>query len=375
MTKKLFLRDLQPNNYAKKLLLIMKLTTILMILTTLQISAIGLGQDAALKLDFQSGTLADLIQAIETQSDFRIFYKTDQVDVRQNVSISEMDGTIADLLSDALKGSEISYQVLDRLIVLTTTSPTGSQQMKITGTVTDASTSEPLPGVNVVVEGTQQGVVTDANGNYTIVVPGSNSVLVFSYVGYNMEKKEVLGQSVIDISLIQDILSLEEVVVIGYGTREKKDITTSIATLNSEDISNSQSITPEMAMQGKSAGVFVESGGGNPNARPTVRIRGTNTWGVADPLYVIDGVPVTEYGSGAESSTGAGSSWNQSALAQDVRGNMNVMSMINPNDIESISILKDASAAGHLWCTGRQWSNSDYHQNKERSVSQKLTSA
>ena len=98
-------------------------------------------------------------------------------------------------------------------------------------------------------------------------------------------------------------------------------------------------------MQGKSAGVFVESGGGNPNARPTVRIRGTNTWGVADPLYVIDGVPVTEYGSGAESSTGAGSSWNQSALAQDVRGNMNVMSMINPNDIESISILKDASAA------------------------------
>ncbi len=344
MTKKLLPRNFCLDYYAKKLTLIMKLTTLLLILSTLQISAIGLGQDAALKLDFQSGTLADLIQAIETQSDFRIFYKTDQVDVHKGLSLASTDGTVATILTDALEGTDISYQVLDRLIVLTTIH-TNNQQIKVTGRVTDASTDEPLPGVNVVVEGTLQGVVTDANGAYSIVVPSSSSILVFSYIGYNQEKAEVLGQGVIDISLVQDIQSLEEVVVIGYGTREKKDITTSISTLNSTDISNSQSISPELAMQGKSAGVFVESGGGNPNARPTVRIRGTNTWGVADPLYVIDGVPVTEFGSGAEASTGAGSSWNQSARSQDIRGTMNVMSMINPNDIESISILKDASAA------------------------------
>ena len=98
----------------------MKLTTILMILTTLQISAIGLGQDAALKLDFQSGTLADLIEAIETQSDFRIFYKTDQVDVRKSLNLTSTDGTVGSILTNALEGSDIDYLVLDRLIVLIT---------------------------------------------------------------------------------------------------------------------------------------------------------------------------------------------------------------------------------------------------------------
>jgi TonB-dependent starch-binding outer membrane protein SusC len=344
MTKKLLPRNFYPKHYAKKLLLIMKLSTLLLILSTLQLSAIGLGQDAALKLDFQTGTLSDLIQAIETQSDYRIFYKTDQVDVHKNLNLASMDGTVASVLHDALEGTNISYQVLDRLIVLTTMSAS-TQQLKVTGTVTDAATNEPLPGVNILVEGTQQGVITDLKGAYSIVVPGSNSVLIFSYVGYNTERMEVLGKSVINVNLVQDIQSLDEVVVIGYGTREKKDITTSISTLNSKDITNSLAISPELAMQGKSAGVFVESGGGNPNARPIIRVRGTNTWGVADPLYVIDGVPITEFGSGAEASTGAGSNWNQSALAQDVRGSMNVMSMINPNDIESISVLKDASAA------------------------------
>jgi TonB-linked SusC/RagA family outer membrane protein len=343
MTKKLLPRNLSLDYYAKKLTLIMKLITLLLILSTLQISAIGLGQDAALKLDSKTGTLADLIQAIETQSDFRIFYKTDQVDVHKNLFLTSTDGTVATILTDALDGSNISYQVLDKLIVLTTANTT--QQIKVTGKVADATTDEPLPGVNILVEGTQQGVVSDAQGNYSIIVPGASTILVFSFVGYNPEKMEVGGRSVIDVSLTPDIQNLQEVVVIGYGTREKKDITTSISTLNSKDIANSQAISPELTLQGKSAGVFVESGGGNPNARPTIRVRGTNTWGVADPLYVIDGVPVTEFGSGAEASTGAGTSWNQSALSQDIRGTMNVMNMINPNDIESISVLKDASAA------------------------------
>ncbi len=344
MIKKLFPRNLSFSNYAKKLLLIMKLTTLILILATLQISAAIYSQDASLKLNFQTGTLSDLIQAIETQSDFRIFYKTDQVDVHKSVSLQETDGTIAQLLYDALEGSNISYQVLDRLIVLTSASAE-SQQIKVTGKVTDASTGEPLPGVNIQLEGTQQGVITDVSGNYTIQVPGATSVLIFSYIGYNSERVEVGNQAIIDISLALDIQSLEEVVVIGYGTRERKDITTSISVVNSNDINNSLAITPEMSLQGKSAGIFVESGGGNPNSRPTIRIRGTNTWGVSDPLYVVDGIPLTEYGSGAEASQGAGADWNQAAVTSDIRGNMNVLSMINPADIESISVLKDASAS------------------------------
>ena len=299
MTKKQYPRNFLSPNYAKKLSLIMKLATLLLILTTLQITATGYSQDASLKLDFQTGSLSDLIQAIETQSDFRIFYKTDQVDVYKNVALDETDGTIAELLTDALEGSNISYQVLDRLIVLTTVN-NNAQQIKVTGKVTDSNSGEPLAGVNILIEGTQQGVVTASDGGYSVVLPSSAAVLIFSYIGYNSERMEVAGRSTLDVALVPDIQNLEEVVVIGYGTREKKDITTSISTLNSKDISNSLTISPEMAMQGKSAGVFVESGGGNPNARPTIRVRGTNTWGVADPLYVIDGVPVSEYGSGAE---------------------------------------------------------------------------
>lgn len=314
----------------------MKLTTLLLILSTLQISAIGLGQDAALKLDSRTGTLADLIQAIETQSDFRIFYKTDQVDVHRDLILASTDGTVASVLQDALAGTDISYQVLDRLIVLTTIN-TNKQQLKVTGRVTDGSTNEPLPGVNILVEGTGQGVVTDGKGAYTIIVPDANSVLIFSYIGYNSEKVDVAGRSIIDILLAPDVQSLEEVVVIGYGTRLKKDVTTSISTVNSEEIAKSVNTTAEYSMMGRMAGVQVSGATGDPLTRPTVRIRGVNTWGVADPLYVIDGIAVTETGAGAD------------ALADPrfgtLRGNINIMTLIDPNDIESISVLKDASAA------------------------------
>ena len=234
------------------------------------------------------------------------------------------------------QGTEISYQVLDRLIVLTTIN-TNKQQLKVTGIVSDGSNNEPLPGVNILVEGTGQGVVTDGNGAYTITVPASNSVLIFSYVGYNSEKVDVAGRSNIDILLVPDVQSLEEVVVIGYGTRMKKDVTTSISTVNSKDIAKSVNSTAEYSMMGRMAGVQVSGATGDPLTRPTVRIRGVNTWGVADPLYVIDGIAVTETGAGAD------------ALADGrfgtLRGNINIMTLIDPNDIESISVLKDASAA------------------------------
>jgi TonB-linked SusC/RagA family outer membrane protein len=312
----------------------MKLITVLLIISTLQISAIGLSQDAALKLDSKTGTLAELIQAIETQSDFRIFYKTDQVDVHRNLILASADGTVASVLQDALAGTDISYQVMDRLIVLTTIN---SQQIKVTGTVSDGSTNEPLPGVNILVEGTGQGVITDANGAYSIIVPSASSVLIFSYVGYNSEKVDVAGRGNIDILLAPDVQSLEEVVVIGYGTRLKKDVTTSISTVNSKDIAKTVNSTAEYSMMGRMAGVQVSGATGDPLTRPTVRIRGVNTWGVADPLYVIDGIAVTETGAGAD------------ALADGrfgtLRGNINIMTLIDPNDIESISVLKDASAA------------------------------
>jgi TonB-linked SusC/RagA family outer membrane protein len=254
--------------------------------------------------------------------------------VHRNLILASADGTVASVLQDALAGTDISYQVMDRLIVLTTIN---SQQIKVTGTVSDGSTNEPLPGVNILVEGTGQGVITDANGAYSIIVPSASSVLIFSYVGYNSEKVDVAGRGNIDILLAPDVQSLEEVVVIGYGTRLKKDVTTSISTVNSKDIAKTVNSTAEYSMMGRMAGVQVSGATGDPLTRPTVRIRGVNTWGVADPLYVIDGIAVTETGAGAD------------ALADGrfgtLRGNINIMTLIDPNDIESISVLKDASAA------------------------------
>jgi TonB-dependent starch-binding outer membrane protein SusC len=205
-------------------------------------------------------------------------------------------------------------------------------ETNITGTVTSVS-GESMPGVNVLLKGTTNGTTTDAEGRFSLAVPQPDAVLVFSFIGYISQEISLNGRSVVDVVLVEDVKTLEEVVVVGYGTRAKRDVTTSISTLNAEKIAKLVPSSPELLMQGQMSGVQVIGNQGNPNARPTVRIRGTNTWGITDPLYVIDGIPVKEYGAGIE---GQADQW--------VRGYMNIMSMIDPNDIESISVLKDASA-------------------------------
>jgi TonB-linked SusC/RagA family outer membrane protein len=329
----------------KKVLLIMKITMILMLICTLQVSANLYAQTKRFDLTLNDVSVKEVLKMLEAQSDFRFFYNDELSDVNRLITMDMQDLLIDEVLFRLFDHTDVSYKILDNNLIVITPTNLMYQQLRVTGTVTDGSTGDPLPGVNVMIEGTQQGVVTGVDGTFTIQVPSSASVLVFSYVGYLTQRMEVGGQAVIDITMTPDIQSLEEIVVIGYGTRERKDITTSISVINSKDITNSLAISPEMSLQGKSAGIFVESGGGNPNSRPTIRIRGTNTWGVSDPLYVVDGIPLTEYGSGAEASQGAGADWNQAAVTQDIRGNMNVLSMINPADIESISVLKDASAS------------------------------
>ncbi|HUQ67726.1 MAG TPA: TonB-dependent receptor [Flavitalea sp.] len=203
----------------------------------------------------------------------------------------------------------------------------------ITGKIVDEK-GEPLSNVSIMIRGTKKGTVSNNNGEFTIDVSKTNTVLIFSSTGYISQEVNVnnLG-SAINITLHPTNQGLSEVVVVGYGTRQKRDITTSISTIGADKIEKIVPSSPELLMQGQMSGVQVIGNQGNPNARPTVRIRGTNTWGIADPLYVIDGIPVKEYGAGIEG-----------AADQYVRGYMNIMSMIDPNDIESISVLKDATA-------------------------------
>lgn len=194
-------------------------------------------------------------------------------------------------------------------------SETELQQTRISGTLTDASTREPMPGVNVLVKGTTIGALTDINGKYSLsVTDPEKSILVFSFVGYSSLEITIAGKSVIDAALVPEALNLEEVVVVGYGTQRKATLTGSVSTVNSDFIASRPLTNATQALQG-ALGVYVNQAGGQPGADvATIRIRGVGTLNNNDPLVLVDGV---------------------SSNMRDV----------NPNDVESISVLKDAASA------------------------------
>jgi TonB-linked SusC/RagA family outer membrane protein len=186
----------------------------------------------------------------------------------------------------------------------------------VTGKVTDGETGESIPGVNVIAKGTSSGTVTDINGDYNVTLPEGSNVLIYSYVGYTSEEIEVGSQTKIDVKLIPDITALSEIVVVGYGTQEKKEITSAVASIKPEDFNRGNVQDPAQLLQGKVAGLSISTPGGDPNATPVIRLRGLSTvGGNVEPLVVVDGV----IGSSLEN--------------------------VDPNDIESIDVLKDGSAA------------------------------
>lgn len=336
MKKKFYLNHLTIIKGFKKPLLIMKLTTFLILFTVLNASASLYSQNTKLDLTVENATVRDVFKMIESKSDFRFFYSDDFRDLDREVTFFAKNENIDNILSTILIESSVNYRILENNIIVIT--PFSSlQNIKLTGVITDAKTGEPLVGVNIIIEGTTIGVISNIKGQYTIERAKPESVIVYSFIGYLPQKAGVGNKTIIDIALEQEAQSLGEVVVIGYGSRSKRDITSAISTVSSASISKTLSMSAEMAMQGRMTGVQVQSGGGNPMARPTIRIRGVNTWGVSSPLYIIDGVPITEFGAGIEGQ--------EDARASDVRGPMNIMTMVDPNDIESISVLKDASAA------------------------------
>lgn len=299
-------------------------------------------RDVYVMLKTENGSVREILQFIESETAYSFSYYQGDIDLDKQVHFRRQRQSVYDLLVEVSAQTGLSFRQINNVInVKNKEKGKKTEEVEVVkiaivvrGKVTDLGSGEALPGVNVLVKGTNVGTVTDVDGNYSINVDDENATLVFSYIGYVTEEVNVNERSTIDVVLAQDIQSLSEVVVIGYGERQKKDLTGAVSQIEAEDIEKTASMTPELAMQGKIAGVFVSTPGGNPNARPTVRIRGVNTFGYAEPLYVIDGVPITEFGSGI---TGG--------VVGDVRGQVNIMSLINPNDIESISVLKDASAA------------------------------
>ena len=215
-------------------------------------------------------------------------------------------------LTTKRQGAKKAVQTLCLAILALTASFSVYAQIVVSGTVTEES-GYSLPGVSVVVKGTTTGVLSDFDGAYTITVPDANSTLAFSFIGYISKEIVVGNQKTINIVLNEDVQQLEEVVVVGYGTQAKKDITGSVSVVSAEALAESSSVTFAEALQGKSAGVYVSTTGA-PGAESTIRVRGVGSVNGSDPLIIIDGV------SGG------------------------TISSVNSNDIETFQVLKDASA-------------------------------
>ena len=189
-----------------------------------------------------------------------------------------------------------------------------AQDIQVKGTVVSGTDDFPLPGVSVVVKGTTKGVITDIDGNFVISVP-SNAVLSFTYIGFKSQEVPVEGKTTLNVVLNEDTETLEEVVVVGYGVQKKSVVTASIAKVSADDLENKAPVRMDNALKGLAAGVDVTSSSGQPGASPRVRIRGIGTINNSDPLYIVDGMPI----SGG-------------------------LDFVNPNDIESIEVLKDAAS-------------------------------
>jgi TonB-linked SusC/RagA family outer membrane protein len=200
---------------------------------------------------------------------------------------------------------------------------TESNAIIVTGRVTDEK-GIGMPGVNVLVKGTSNGTATDNNGDYTLSAPDENGTLLFSFIGYVTQEVPINNRSTINIALALDLSALQEVVVVGYGTQEKKDVTGSVGTISGKEIASLPVASVDQALQGKLAGVYVSTNSGEPGGGVSIRVRGMGGFGASEPLYVIDGVIITY---------------------NDSNTSYNPLATLNMADIESINVLKDASAS------------------------------
>lgn len=323
-----------------KRLLIMKLTLVLCLFVGLMSTmAESSAQTTRLNLKIQQGTVKDVIEEIERQTDYSFMYDNNIFDVSRNISVTTENSTITDIMDQVVEGENLKYELVNHFIVVSVKDAAVKQQKEIdvSGKVTGEN-GEALPGVTIVVKGTTNGTVTNYDGMYSLSdIPG-DATLVFSFVGMQSLEVVVAGQSKIDVVLQEESIGLEEVVAIGYGTMKKSDLTGSVASINSDKFQVGSGLTPQAIMKGSISGVSISQNSGKPGGTNTIRVRGgTSITASNEPLYVIDGVPI---------STSAGVSSTKLSSTYDYfdQEAVDPLSSINPNDIESINILKDASA-------------------------------
>jgi TonB-linked SusC/RagA family outer membrane protein len=307
-------------SYVKTILLIMQLSIFLLLISVFSSAASAYSQAARLTLKMENARIHEVFDAIEKQSEFYFFYNRNIFDDGRKVSIEMENKLIDEVLDELFRGENISYEISDRNILIKvdkSASPAEQnqqQQNSVSGRVTD-SQNIPLPGVTVVVKGTTRGTVTNSNGEYTLSDVPRDATLIFSFVGMLVQEINVDNQTSINVTMMEDVIGIEEVVAIGYGTQRKADMTGAISIVKSEDIANRATANAAQSLQGMVAGVNVTNSGA-PGSNPVIRIRGLGSVrSDTEPLYVVDDV-----------------------LTNDI-------SFLGNNDIETITVLKDASAS------------------------------
>jgi len=283
-------------------------------------------------LNLQNVTLAESLEEIREQSNIRLTYDRDQLP-RERFSLIMNNVTVIEAFENlfASTGLEALASPSGQVVVKTQKQmELFEQDETVTGVVRDAESGETMPGVNIMIEGTQRGTSTNIDGEFSLTVPSLDINLVFSFVGYQTLTVPLDGRTEIDVSISMSALLGDEIVVIGYGDQRRADMTGSISSVSSDVVERTVASTLDRALQGRAAGVEITQNTGRPGGNTMVRIRGTNSLtGDAEPLYVVDGIPM----SGNEGGIGGTNVNASSGLAG-----------INPSDIESIDILKDASA-------------------------------
>jgi TonB-linked SusC/RagA family outer membrane protein len=263
-------------------------------------------------LSFSNIPLSEAIKKIESTTIFTFFYDVNKTNLNQPVSLNVKNATIEEAITQLLKSSDLTFSVTNRQIALYLRTVSVEQRKTVTGTVTNED-GEPVIGANVVEKGTTNGITTDADGNFRLDV-GKDAVLLISYIGYISQELPVKDQSSVAVSMSEDLQALDEVVVVGYGTQKKVNLTGSVESVKGEVLENRPLRSAVDGLQGTVSGLTVLSGSGSPGESASFEIRGISSVNKAGALVIIDGMP----------------------------GNL---ARLNPLDIESISILKDAASA------------------------------
>ncbi len=311
------------------------LIALLMVIAS-NVQASAYSESVKFDLNMKKVSLKEVFQTITDQSEFKFIYNNDVVNDNQKVSVTSNDARVEEILDEILPEHNLEYKVIDRQVIVfpaegntnattKTATPANAQQKSVSGQVVDEN-GAPLPGVTVVVKGTTVGVVTDIDGNYNLTVPADAKVLSFSFVGMKTQEVTIGNQSTINISLEAESIGLDEVIAVGYATQKKANVVGSVTSVSGEKIASIPSANVSNAMSGRMPGATFIQGSGEPGQNDArILVRGRSTLGDPDdsgrdkalsaPLVVVDGIPGRS------------------------------LTDIDPVDIESISILKDASAA------------------------------